>query len=65
MKSNLEATEYCKINVPNKKRISNITASKGFYLSLFRYPEDASHSKDEDTQTNNENNKKPNTRRNR
>ena len=42
-----------------EKRISNITASKGFYLSLFRYPEDVSPSKDENSQTKNEDKKSP------
>ena len=40
-----------------EKELSTTTASEGFKLSLFRYPEDASPSKDEDSQTKNEDKK--------
>ena len=64
MKSNLKVTKNSEVNVP-KKKISGITRSKGFKLSLFRYPEDASPTEEDDPQTKNENKKTPNKRGNR
>ena len=52
-----EDYESLRIQCTEEKFISNVTAGEGFKLSLFRYPEDASPSKDDNSQTKNEDKK--------